>query len=355
MTRAYDPKQVNDRPQHTEIYPAIVKWTTQGAGRRASCDRSFSNSDNKLRPCAPLACPLQGVLLLLICNAAAADTRGTDEPISAPMIALIVLIASVLLVQSFAIVLLWIQRRRLQRSLQEARQLGINLAEAARRAAVGEMAAIVSHYIAQPLTAMLLNAEAATAELQSSDPNREHLREIVNDLRTDAARVTALLDRLRGASKTEQYEFQLVDLNELATGIVRLIETAARQLGIEVRTDFAPGLANIRGSPIQLQEVLLSLLMGALNQLRTMSGQRVLTIRTTQRGGDIGVAVHHTGVAADRAPGEQDRSNDVPSFRDLSLAIVRAILDAHGGRIWTESLPDGAVLGFFVPAQAGTS
>ncbi|HEY8507278.1 MAG TPA: histidine kinase dimerization/phospho-acceptor domain-containing protein [Steroidobacteraceae bacterium] len=267
------------------------------------------------------------------------------------MTGLFVLIIGVLLAQTVVIVLLWIQRRRLQRSLWQARQLGINLAEAARRAAVGEMAAIVSHYIAQPLTAMLLNAEAATAELQASDPNREHLRDIVHDLRTDAARVTALLDRLRGASKTEQHEFELLDVNALATSIVPLIETAARQLGITVRTDLAPGLPGIRGSPIQLQEVLLSLLMGALNQLRTMSGQRVLTIRTMQRAGDIGLVVHHTGVAAD--PVRQDPS-DVPSFSDLSLAIVRAILDAHGGRLWTESLPDGAALGFFIPAHART-
>ena len=139
------------------------------------------------------------------------------------------------------------------------------LAHVARVSTMGQLASSLAHELNQPLGAILRNAEAAELFLQDPSPDLDEVRAILADIRKDDQRAGAVIDRMRALMKRREVERRLLDLNLLAGEVVTLVRPDAemRQVRLALETD--PALPPVHGDRVQLQQVLLNLLLNAMD------------------------------------------------------------------------------------------
>ncbi len=159
------------------------------------------------------------------------------------------------------------------------------------------MTAAVSHEINQPLTAILSNAEAGEMMLGAGDHSRDELREILADIRRDNLRASEILRRLRSFLQKHDTQKQVIDLNELVSDTVRLVdmEAAHREVTIEAQLTPSPSLVN--GDRIQLQQLLINLVINAMDAMaETPVAERKVILRVLRfDDGKIEIAVSDAG------------------------------------------------------------
>lgn len=256
---------------------------------------------------------------------------------------------------------LWAFRSRRFRSAQgETRRLQSNDAHAGRLALAGEIAGAIVHEISQPLGAILANAEAADSLLGQPHPPLGEIRRILADIRRDDLRANAIVRHLYSLLKCRELQTTPLDLNEVAAMAINLIQPVARQRMVSVRSSLEPMLPPVDGDAIHLQQVLLNLMMNAMDAMTcdTANGaaERILHVtlgRYDKRFAAITVTDTGPGIAAAHRPKIFD-----PFFTTkregmgLGLAIARTIVHAHGGRIWQEgTAAGGAAFKFTIPLQ----
>jgi signal transduction histidine kinase len=239
----------------------------------------------------------------------------------------------------------------------EAQRLRQELAHIGRVSAMGELTASLAHELNQPLTAILNNAQVAQRFLAADVVDVPEMREILNDIVADDKRAAAVIQRLRLLLKKGDLEYASLDLNEVVTEVARLVMSDAAMRNVPMRLEMATGLPRVRGDRVQLQQVVLNLVLNGLDAMRE-PGARAggLVIRTlSDEAGLAGVAVEDTG------PGIADSDMD-QIFNALyttksegigmGLAIVRTIVDAHGGRITAaNNASGGATFQFTLPVE----
>jgi C4-dicarboxylate-specific signal transduction histidine kinase len=248
-----------------------------------------------------------------------------------------------------------VERQRRRRAEAEAQHDRNQLAHAARLSTVGELSASIAHEINQPLGAILLNAEEGESLLASGTADPAELREILEAIRKDDERASEVIQRLRRLLRREPTEMRPIDLNEAVDGILRLIAGAARRNGVNITTNLDPAIPKAHGDQVQIQQVLLNLIMNAMDAFSDMPQERRrLTIATSEHpSGTLEVRVSDAGPGI--APERMAKLFD-PFFSTkrngmgLGLSISRSLVHAHGGRIWVESTPDGATFRFSIPA-----
>jgi PAS domain S-box-containing protein len=219
------------------------------------------------------------------------------------------------------------------------------LAHVARVSTMGELATSLAHELSQPLGAILRNAEAAELILQVSPPDLEEVRDILADIQKDDQRAGAVIDRMRSLLKRREVEHRLLDLNQLAHEVITLVGPEAGARKVRMALDPASSLALVRGDRIQLQQVLLNLLLNAMDAINDPApDDRRVTVRIQAAGTQVEVAVSDTGhgIPADKLaqvfePFFTTKSNGL----GVGLAITRKIIEAHGGSIRAENAPDG--------------
>jgi signal transduction histidine kinase len=242
----------------------------------------------------------------------------------------------------------------------EAQRLRRDLSHIARVSAMGELTASLAHELNQPLTAILSNAQAAQRLLAADGPpNLGQVREILDDIVADDKRAAGIIHRLRGLIRKGDLEFVTLDLNEIVGEVAWLVRSDALLRNVSLRLEFDADLPRVRGDRVQLQQVVLNLVLNGLEAMRESPARgRALVIRTARDGPGAGrVAVQDSGSGIDEQA--LDRLFE-PLYTTkaeglgMGLAIVRTIVEAHGGGLRAANNPQGgATVQFTLPVCAG--
>jgi predicted ATPase/signal transduction histidine kinase len=240
-------------------------------------------------------------------------------------------------------------------SEQRYREVQMELAHANRVATMGQLSASIAHEINQPIGAAITYADAALRWLDAHPPNLEEVREALGLILESGVRAGEVMDRIRAFAKKAPPRKDSLEINEVILEVIALISRETEKNGISAQTQLAETLPLIKGDRVQLQQVLLNLLMNAIEAMSGMSGgPRELLISTVK--GDTGVVVS----VRDSGPGLTPESSErlfesfystKPGGLGMGLSICRSIVEAHGGRLWANANePRGAVFQFTLMA-----
>jgi PAS domain S-box-containing protein len=232
-------------------------------------------------------------------------------------------------------------------AITQAREQRQQLAHLGRAAVLGELSGAFAHELAQPLTSILGNAEAALELLPPDTPSLTEIRDMLRDIIKDDVRAAEVIQRLRSMLTQGEIQRQPVDLNQVVCEVLSLArcDLLTRNVSVITQLDARAGL--VLADPVQLQQVLLNLIVNACEAMAgSPPSQRRLSIAT--RSVDEGRALECS--VADRGcgipPGDNERIfqpfvTTKKQGLGLGLAICRSIIEAHGGRLWAENTPDG--------------
>ena len=270
------------------------------------------------------------------------------------------LIASVILVQGVLISGMLHERRRRRLAEVESRQRLAELAHVNRYSAAGELTISIAHELNQPLGSILTNTETAELMLKGSSPNLDEVREILADIRRDDQRAAEMIRRLRGMLQKVPFELRDIDLNETVREAIGFMRALAEGRGIALI--YAPAATElpIRGDAVQLQQVVLNLIMNAMDAISGVQvGKREIGVTTSRSGAyaEIGISDTGPGIADSDLRNVFDRFfTTKPHGMGMGLAIVRTIVEAHHGQISVENqLSGGALFTIRLPIARGRS
>jgi PAS domain S-box-containing protein len=239
---------------------------------------------------------------------------------------------------------------------RRAEEANRNLAHAHRLAGMGELTAMIAHEVNQPLGAILSNAEAAEMLLQAEDPPLHEIREILADIRSNDLRADESIRRIRSLLRKREMKPERLDLNDAVADVLKLATGDALSREVRLRGELSPALPPVFGDRVHLQQVLLNLIINAMDAMKdTPQADRELTVRTqrAEDGGiEVAVADRGTGIPAARVSAIFDSFvTTKPDGMGLGLSISRSIVIAHGGRIWAKNNSGGgATFRFSLPA-----
>ena len=246
-----------------------------------------------------------------------------------------------------------------RRAIVEAREQREQLAHLARAAVLGELSGAFAHELAQPLTAILGNAEAALQLLRPGAENAE-VREILSDIIRDDVRAAEVIRRLRSMLARGEIQRRSVDLNEIVAEVLALTRGDLISRNVTVATQLTPQGAVVHADAVQMQQVLLNLIVNAcdaMGSLPAAARRLIIATRALDATGTIecSVADCGCGIAADDTERIfQPFFTTKPRGLGLGLAICRSIIETHGGRLWaeTDAAGRGATLRFALTAHA---
>ena len=239
---------------------------------------------------------------------------------------------------------------------QEAEDARQQLSQASRLGILGELTASIAHEVNQPLGAILSNAEAAEIMMSSANPPLDEIRAILSDIRRDDLRASAVILQVRSMVAREETRMIPLDPGMLATGVAGLVRHDCKRRGISLSCQVADKLPKVRGEKGQLEQVLLNLLLNAMDAVKeVLQADRSIriTVETTEdERVDIAVTDSGPGIPNEILP--RIFENFFTTKDDgmgLGLALSRSIAEAHGGYLVAENAPDGgAVFHFILPA-----
>ena len=238
----------------------------------------------------------------------------------------------------------------------ETQRLRQELTHIGRVSALGEFAASLAHELNQPLTAILNNAQTAQLLLATEAVNLEEIRDILADIVDDDQRAGNVIQRLRVLLKKGDPHHVSLDLNELVEEVAWLVRNDAVLRQVSMSVDLAADLPRVRGDRVQLQQVVLNLLLNALEAMREPgTGERTLAIRTAREdAATVRVEVQDSGTGIDATDEErmfQALYTTKAEGLGMGLAIARTIVEAHGGRLGAaNNAHGGATFHFTLPA-----
>jgi hypothetical protein len=243
---------------------------------------------------------------------------------------------------------------RAQEEHERLRQLESDLAHVNRLSMMGVLAASLAHEVKQPIATARNNARAALNFLAKRPPDLGEVREALGCIVGDADRAGDIIDRIRAHIKKAPPRKDRFDLNEAITEVVELARSAITKHGVALQMRPAEELFAVQGDRVQLQQVILNLILNAIEAMGSVDGPRELLISTEQRetNGLVSVRDSGPGIAPERLEHVFEafyttKSNGV----GIGLSICRSIIDAHGGRLWIEAnKPRGATFHLTVPS-----
>jgi signal transduction histidine kinase len=237
-------------------------------------------------------------------------------------------------------------------ALQEAQA---ELAHVNRVTTMGQLAASIAHEVNQPITATLTNAHAALRWLDAQPPDLEEVRNSLADIIRDGSRAGDVLGRIRALVKKVRPQKDGMEINGAILEVIALTRSEVIRNGVSLTTRLAEDLPLIQGDRVQLQQVILNLIINAIEAMSGVSdGSRELLIGTERdASGGVLVAVQDSGPGLN--PESFDRLFDAfhttkPGGMGMGLPICRSIVEAHGGRVWASRTDGrGATVQFTLP------
>ncbi|HEX2459668.1 MAG TPA: MASE4 domain-containing protein [Vicinamibacterales bacterium] len=216
------------------------------------------------------------------------------------------------------------------------------------------VAASIAHEIRQPLTAMVTTADAGLRFLDRSVPNLDRAKEAFKRIVGDGHRAGAVVGNVRANFKTDLREMTSLDVNELINEALALGRGELQKHRIVVQAEPNQRLPEVRGNRVQLQQVLLNLIVNAIDAMAAKDEPRILSVRSEAYEGDrVIVSVADTGTGIRSQDAERIFNPLFTTKADgmgMGLSICRAIIEAHEGRLWyAPNTPRGAVFQFTLP------
>ena len=247
------------------------------------------------------------------------------------------------------------ERKRTEQALQESRAA---LTRVARIATMGELTASIAHEINQPLAAVVTNASASLHWLAIQPPDLAEARQAMAGAMQEANRASSVIGRIRTLLKKASPEMQPLDVNELIREVLALSHNQLLTSGVAVHTELASDIPAAFCDRVQVQQVMLNLIMNAIDAMTATSGRpRTLRIKSTRATEGVLVQVEDSGQGID--PEQLSRIFDSfyttkPHGIGMGLSISRSIIEAHDGRLWASpGAARGAVFQFILPSAYG--
>jgi PAS domain S-box-containing protein len=264
--------------------------------------------------------------------------------------------------EGVAFVLDLTDRKRAELAAREIEQryslVQTELAHANRVATMGHLSASIAHEVKQPIAATVSNAQAALRWLDRQPPDLAEVRQALACIVQEGHRAGDVISRIHSLIKKAPPRKDRLEINEAVLEVIGLTRNEMVKRGISMRTQLAEILLAVEGDRVQLQQVVLNLLINAIDAMSGMSeGARELLISSAKTDSDdVLVAVRDSGPGL--APDSLKRLFEAfyttkPDGLGMGLSICRSIIEAHGGQIWaTTTVPQGAVFQFTLPAAS---
>jgi signal transduction histidine kinase len=242
-----------------------------------------------------------------------------------------------------------------ERTRVEAQQAREELAHFTRVSTIGELTASLAHELNQPLTGILANARAAQRFLAAPQPNLGEARDCLADIVADERRASDVIRRLRELLRKGKVRPVLLDINLLIGDVIKLLSSDAIMRDASITVDLEPGLPLVKADRVQMQQVILNLIVNAMEAMSGANGSaRTVVVRTARDDDQTAhVAVQDTGPGLE--PGTEATIFE-PFYTTkaegmgMGLSIARSIVVANGGRIWAVNNPvGGTTFHFTVP------
>ncbi|HEV7394848.1 MAG TPA: PAS domain S-box protein [Burkholderiales bacterium] len=228
------------------------------------------------------------------------------------------------------------ERKHAEQALAQVR---FELARMMRVTTMGELAASIAHEINQPLAAVVVNGHACARWLAANPPDLGEANDAVKRIVRDANRAAEIIKRIRAFLQRGAEERAAIDLDALISEVIAMVQGEVRGKSVSLRIASAAGLPSVSADRVQLQQVILNLVMNAIDAMGTVTDRpRVLEIGAARHGADLlRIAVRDSGVGLE--PAQRERVFDAfhttkPDGMGMGLAISRSIVEAHGGRLW---------------------
>jgi PAS domain S-box-containing protein len=245
------------------------------------------------------------------------------------------------------------ERKRAEEAYREAQ---MELAHANRVATLGQLTSSIAHEVSQPIAAAVTYASAARRFLSAEPPNLREVDEALCLIVKEGNRAGEVVGRIRALIKKAPARKDAVEINDAILEVIALTRAEAANSNVSVRTQLTEGLPRIQGDRVQLQQVLLNLIINAIESMREVGEEeRELLIGTRSEPEGVSVEVRDSGPGFTLAAVERVFEafyTTKPSGLGLGLSICRSIIEAHDGRLWASpNVPRGAIFGFMAPAH----
>jgi len=230
-------------------------------------------------------------------------------------------------------------RRRAEEEHERLRQIEAELAHINRVSTLGELAASIAHEVNQPLSGIVSNGSACLRFLAGDPPNVAEVREAIRDIVRDGKRAGEVIARIRAMTKRAATARERLDLNETIQDVLALAGDEAKRKSVIIQTQFGGDLSPVAADRVQLQQVILNLVMNAIEAMSSV-GDRARELVITTRNVDlelVQVTVEDSGIGIDSQTIDKIFDSfytTKPGGMGMGLSISRSILQAHGGRLW---------------------
>jgi C4-dicarboxylate-specific signal transduction histidine kinase len=245
------------------------------------------------------------------------------------------------------------EHKQTQEFLQQTQEL----ARVNRVMLMGEMTASIAHEVNQPLTGIISNAGTGLRYLAAEIPDVEEARRYLELIVRDGKRAAEVIGRIRALVRRVPERRNHLDLNESVLEVIALTQNELQRNPVDLQTNLASGLPLVPADRVQLQQVILNLIVNALDAMNEAGDRpRTLVVNSgTSDASELFVEVRDTRPGLDAA--NLDRLfrsfyTTKPEGMGMGLSISRLIVESHGGRLWaTKNEPHGAVFRFTLPVQ----
>ena len=244
-----------------------------------------------------------------------------------------------------------------RRAAERAAQLRLDeLAHAGRLSDLGLTTSTIAHEVNQPLAAIVSFAHACQRMLDGGKVDFDLMRDALSQIATQGERASAIISRIRAMSRKREPLYETVSLNDAVGSVLNLLGRQLRYQKVEVSEDLAPDLPKANADRVQLEQVVMNLVINAIDAMRAVpSTDRHLAFTTRKVDGEVRLSVTDTGPGLEAD--EVDRVFD--SFyttkangMGVGLSICRGLMQAHGGRLWAECRPgEGATFWVALPVD----
>jgi C4-dicarboxylate-specific signal transduction histidine kinase len=242
-------------------------------------------------------------------------------------------------------------------SAEEAyREAQLELAHANRVATMGQLTASIAHEVSQPITAAVTYALTARRLLSAEPPDLHEVDDVLSLIVKEGNRAGEVVGRIRALIKKAPARKDAVAINDAILEVIALTRTEAANNSVSVRTQLAEGLPRVQGDRVQLQQVLLNLIINAIEAMRHAGEEErellISTVGIEPKSVRVGVRDTGPGLSPESLPRLfEPFYTTKPDGMGMGLSICRSIIEAHGGRLWaTGCEPRGALFQFTIPA-----
>jgi PAS domain S-box-containing protein len=235
------------------------------------------------------------------------------------------------------------ERRRAEQEAERLRQIMTHLSRANE---LGEVATSMAHELNQPLTAIMSNARAALHMLESGNVDIRETRVILEDIYSDGQRAGDIIRRIRDPLRRGTPTQESLDVNSLIREIYRLLQKKAALVGVTIDLKLDPGLSPVRGDRTQILQVILNLMVNAIDSLQGLRDRRLWIEMRSSIHNDkfIRVEINDSGPGIHEAVRKhlfEPFFSTKPDGLGLGLSICQNLIESHGGQIWQENRAEG--------------